>query len=115
MSLTDLRFPCLHCMTPDVMAIRFDKKGRPYTACETCGTRAFLRGTLALNGIAVGSVLIPQALQQMADSPEFSTSMRTELARLQARLREVVTGPAMAPNPLAAAPAAVDAHQEIAR
>ncbi len=45
------RHPCLNCLGSDCVDLRLDKKSRPYSVCERCGTRTFLRGRNSMRGM----------------------------------------------------------------
>jgi len=45
------RYPCLNCLTDNCLALKLDKKGRPYSWCQICGTRAFMHSRIALRGL----------------------------------------------------------------
>ncbi len=52
--------PCLCCLGRDTVALKLDKKGRPYSTCWSCGSRIFMRGRRGLRGL---SVLAPTLVQ----------------------------------------------------
>jgi len=54
-----MRHPCLNCLTPNTVALKLDKKGRPYSSCTMCGTRAFIKTRIGLRGFIV---LAPQVM-----------------------------------------------------
>jgi len=45
------RYSCLHCLNEECCEVKLDKKDRPYTSCGMCGTRAFLRSSMAMRGL----------------------------------------------------------------
>jgi hypothetical protein len=53
---------CVYCLSGQSAEIKFDKKGRPYTTCRSCGTRAFFPSIHACRGLAVVPDLLEQAL-----------------------------------------------------
>lgn len=55
---------CMFCLAARSSEIKFDKRGRPYTTCRYCFTRAFFSNLDALRGVAIAPQLIEAALQQ---------------------------------------------------
>ena len=53
-------YPCLCCLNTACVELKQDKKGRPYTTCRMCGTRAFMHSQIALRGL---THFAPQLLQ----------------------------------------------------
>jgi len=45
------RYCCLHCLSEDSAVLKVDKKGRPYSFCFSCMTRAFIPSREGLRGI----------------------------------------------------------------
>lgn len=61
---------CIFCMQP-TMAVKVDRKGRPYLSCLACNTRVFLRGQHHMHGyaMAVKTLLAdPDAKQEWIDA-----------------------------------------------
>ena len=62
--------PCLHCLEIDSCSIRFDRRGRPFTHCYSCGARTFLRGRASMVGLAVLADVVRDLHAQMQTDPD---------------------------------------------
>lgn len=62
-------YSCLHCLTETCVALRLDKKGRPYTYCRVCSTRAFMPSSIALRGLML---FAPQILEVLKRSGQLN-------------------------------------------
>lgn len=49
--------PCLFCLCRAGVRLKLDKKGRPYSYCQQCGTRSFIKCRAGLRGYMI---LAPQ-------------------------------------------------------
>jgi hypothetical protein len=74
--------------------VRFDKKGRPYTVCKCCWTKAFFQSLDSLRGVAVAPALIERALQERASDPIFAKWFDGQIAALVRHVRERTLAPA---------------------
>jgi hypothetical protein len=79
---------CMHCLAANACEVRFDKKGRPYTVCKCCWTKAFFQGLDPLRGVAVVPQLLESALQERTRSPEYARWFDAQIAGMVAYVRE---------------------------
>lgn len=62
-------YSCLHCLSEKCVALRLDKKGRPYTYCRVCSTRSFMPTSIALRGLML---FAPQILEVLKRSGQLN-------------------------------------------
>ncbi len=93
---------CMHCLAANACEVRFDKKGRPYTVCKCCWTKAFFQSLDSLRGVAVVPQMLERALQERAQSPEYAAWFDEQIAALVKHVRErtLTPRPAVASEPL---------------
>ena len=72
-------YPCLCCLNTACVELKQDKKGRPYTTCRMCGTRAFMHSATALRGL---THFAPQliALWRQATAGDLLTKIDQQIA-----------------------------------
>jgi hypothetical protein len=73
---------CLHCLAANACEVRFDKKGRPYTVCKVCWTKAFFQGLAPLRGVAVVPQLLESALLLRASDPDYARRFDEQIASM---------------------------------
>jgi hypothetical protein len=88
---------CMHCLAANSCEVRFDKKGRPFTSCRVCSTRAFFHSMDALRRVAIAPELLEAALARRARDPEYAKVIDGKIATLAAHVRSAVTAPSPAP------------------
>lgn len=100
-----LHCPCCHEQS---LEIRFDKNQRPYSVCDSCGTKIFGRGIRALIGLHLASDVIGALAERTRSDVaawERAREVRARVERtyggLHARTAEPVA--ATAAEPVAAA------------
>jgi hypothetical protein len=84
----------MHCLAANACEVRFDKKGRPYTVCKCCWTKAFFHSLDSLRGVAIAPVLLERALQERARSPAYARWFDEQIEMLVAHVRERTLTPA---------------------
>jgi hypothetical protein len=72
---------CLHCLAANACEVRFDKKGRPYTVCKVCWTKAFFQSLDPLRGVAVVPQLVESALRARKADQEYARKFDDLIAR----------------------------------
>jgi hypothetical protein len=72
----------LHCLAANACEVRFDKKGRPYTVCKVCWTKAFFQGLDPLRGVAVVPQLVESALRLRTTDPEYARRFDEQIASM---------------------------------
>ena len=99
---------CMHCFAANACEVRFDKKGRPYTVCRCCWTKAFFQSLDSLRGVAVVPQLVESALSERDKRPDYAKWFDGEIASLVQNVRERALAPARTatnvPTPLADTP-----------
>jgi hypothetical protein len=88
MASMDLAFGCPFCMGATSLDLKFDRKGRPYASCRACGTRAFLRGEMAMNGLAIVSPLVQATSERMRTDSEYFDRMNAKVEQLRRMIRQ---------------------------
>jgi hypothetical protein len=78
----------MHCLAANACELRFDKKGRPYTVCKCCWTKAFFQGLDPLRGVAVVPLMLEQALQERARDPNYARRFDAQIAGIVRYVRE---------------------------
>lgn len=81
-------YPCLHCLNTNCVALKNDKKGRPYTTCQMCGSRTFMHSRIALRGL---THFAPQLIALWREATAAST-----LVKLDSELAAAAQGGAVA-------------------
>lgn len=84
---------CMHCLAANACEVRFDKKGRPYTVCKCCWTKAFFHSLDSLRGVAVVPQMLELALQERARSAEYAAWFDEQIAALVKHVRERTGAP----------------------
>lgn len=74
-----LRYPCLFCLASDSTRLRLDKKGRPYSVCQTCGTRSFMHSRIALRGFRLLGARIAAIWQSAAQATQVLATADREI------------------------------------
>jgi len=82
-------FPCLNCLADGVVELKFDKKGRPYSTCRSCGTRAFMRSFVAMRGLMLLAPQLVQVWKEMIRSVNGNVVQLDENVREQAEAHRV--------------------------
>ena len=85
---------CMHCLAANACEVRFDKKGRPYTVCKCCWTKAFFQSLESLRGVAVAPILLEGAIQKRATDPAYAKWFDDQIATLITHVRERTLMPA---------------------
>jgi hypothetical protein len=85
---------CMHCLAANSCEVRFDKKGRPYTVCKCCWTKAFFQSLESLRGVAVAPALLERALQERAQNPAYAKWFDEQIASMVKHVRERTLAPA---------------------
>ncbi|MDP3767630.1 MAG: hypothetical protein Q8S13_06420 [Dehalococcoidia bacterium] len=88
---------CVFCLAGNGAEVRFDKKGRPYTTCRSCGTRAFFPSIHAMRGLAVVPQLLEEALRRREADEKYREWFDAQIAGLV----QTVTTTAISPGPAA--------------
>lgn len=60
-----MRYGCLCCLRPDGVAVKVDRKGRPYMTCGWCGARTFLHSPEGLRGVMLLAPTLMHLLAQL--------------------------------------------------
>jgi len=63
-----MRHPCLFCLSQSCVALKLDKKGKPFAFCHTCGTRSFIKSRIGLRGYMVLAPKVLALWQRAADA-----------------------------------------------
>lgn len=79
---------CLHCFAAKACEVRFDKKGRPYTVCKVCWTKAFFQGLDPLRGVAMVPQLVESALSMCATDAEYARKFNETIASMLRWVRD---------------------------
>lgn len=95
---------CMFCLAAGACEIRWDKRGRPYTSCRYCHTRAFLSSLNALQGVALAPALLDAALKQGEEDPGYKRRLDGMIADLMNFIRNRGTVPTARTNELAQRP-----------
>lgn len=86
---------CVFCLAGNGAEVRFDKKGRPYVSCRSCGARSFLPSIHALRGIAVAPQLLDEALARRATDEKYREWFDAQIAGLVQTVTATVAPPAV--------------------
>jgi len=65
------RFACFLCLQPDAQEVRFDKRGKPYLTCQSCGSRTFLASTQCWRGLAALRPIVAAVVERMETDPVY--------------------------------------------
>lgn len=95
---------CILCWTPGMLAIRLDKRGRPYGHCRSCYGRIFFQDSRALTGLALLPDQVDGLLSAMRERPELVQQAERTVLRLREQLRAAVLGPVEGMQSSVAAP-----------
>jgi hypothetical protein len=88
-----IRFHCLHCLTPDSARLRVDKKGRPFSTCGMCGTRAFIPTSQGLRGLRLIAPGLVEIYQRMLTQWSSEDKQADDMIRqLQVEQKNAATG-----------------------
>jgi hypothetical protein len=79
---------CLHCLAANACEVRFDKKGRPYTVCKVCWTKAFFQSLDPLRGVAVVPQLVESALRVRATDADYARRFDEQIAAMVRWVRD---------------------------
>jgi hypothetical protein len=79
---------CLHCLAANACEVRFDKKGRPYTVCKVCWTKAFFQSLDPLRGVAVVPQLVESAMRLRATDPDYARRFDEQIASMVRWVRD---------------------------
>jgi hypothetical protein len=63
---------CWFCLALGTLALRLDRKSKPYLGCAACGAHAFLRTPAALAGVAIVSPTVEQIRAALSTNPAFA-------------------------------------------
>ena len=85
---------CLHCLAGSAAEVRFDKKGRPYSSCRSCGTRAFFPSIHAMRGLAVVPQLVEESLQKRANDDSYRRWFDGQIEQMVATVTTSAVSPA---------------------
>lgn len=74
---------CPHCLER-ALQLKLDRRGRPYSVCMGCSTRAFMPGRYALTGLLRIQPLVEAAARNLRDrsSDEYQEKSRMLLEEL---------------------------------
>lgn len=74
---------CIHCLQPEGLALKIDRKGRPYAHCRTCSTRTFhYDDRHALYGVALLQESADALLVAMRERPDLRRSADDAVQRI---------------------------------
>ena len=79
---------CLHCLAANACEVRFDKKGRPYTVCKVCWTKAFFQSLDSLRGVAVVPQLVEAAMVLRATDPDYASRFDEKITAMVRWVRD---------------------------
>jgi hypothetical protein len=97
---------CPFCLAPYGAALKFDKRGSPYTSCANCGSRAFLRTRASLLGLVALTDAIREIAARIESEPETQAAYQQLLDDFVGKLQARKAAPARA-QPVATAEPAV--------
>jgi len=75
-----MRYPCFHCLTQSSVDLKLDKKGRPYSVCQCCGVRAFIRNRMGLRGFKILAPELMKMWENVADGMSTQVNADREVA-----------------------------------
>ncbi len=84
---------CWFCLAPDTLALRLDRKSKPYLGCATCGVHAFLRTPAALHGIAIVSPAVEQIRELLSTNPAYAAQQQEVYATFKRELLAAMAPP----------------------
>lgn len=85
---------CVFCLAGNGAEVRFDKKGRPYVSCRSCGARSFLPSIHAMRGVAVAPQLLDDALSRRANDGPYREWFDGQIAGLVQMVTSTIAPPA---------------------
>jgi hypothetical protein len=89
---------CVYCLTGNSAEVRFDKRGKPYTTCRACGSRAFFQSIHACRGLAVMPELLEEAMRRRAADPEYCREFDGKIAAMVSEVSNALAAPASVPR-----------------
>lgn len=88
---------CAFCLG-DRASLRFDRKGRPYVACQSCGARAFLVSLRdAVRWLAIVQPLLSARAEELAADADSAARATQMEARVAGALRAILAAVPRAP------------------